>query len=131
MKWTSIFKLLFTRIEIPTWQSSYSDENDEDVYAYQFSAILDDKTCDLCLILDGKIIDPDDDAFEIFKPPLHAECRCIWVAILEDEFEKPAITGLPQELVNHTDSQKKIPQSLVRKLASTNSYSEARGEHTA
>jgi SPP1 gp7 family putative phage head morphogenesis protein len=69
----------------------YSD----DVYAYQYSAILDEKTCNICDDLDGKVLDEAEYKRTLFDPPIHHHCRCIWVAILVDELEPPAITGFP------------------------------------
>lgn len=66
-----------------------------DVYAYQYSAILDEKTCPICDDLDGKVVDEAEYKRTLFDPPIHHHCRCIWVAILADELEPPAITGLP------------------------------------
>ena len=61
----------------------YSDK----IYALQRSEILDYRTCNYCLSVDGRIIEKDD-AFgknSIF----HTYCRGIWVEILQDEEEKP------------------------------------------
>lgn len=51
----------------------------------QYSAILDDLTCPLCLNLDEKIIDVNNPDFDRFSPPVHSNCRCIWVYILKEE----------------------------------------------
>jgi len=72
----------------------YSDR----IYAFDYSAILDNRTCPICNELDGKIVAPDDPAYERFMPPIHPNCRCMWVAILQEEEDKPPITGIPQEL---------------------------------
>jgi hypothetical protein len=70
----------------------------EDVYAYQYSAILDEKTCTLCDGLDGIVLDEDEYKRTEYDPPVHHHCRCIWVAILVEELEPPAITGVPNGL---------------------------------
>lgn len=66
-----------------------------DIYAYQYSAILDEKTCNICDDLDGKVVDEAEYKRTLFDPPIHHHCRCIWVAILVDELEPPTVTGLP------------------------------------
>lgn len=68
----------------------------------QYSAILDDRTCDLCEYLDGMIIDTDDPDYEKFQPPLHHYCRCIWALILPEEEPQPEVTWVspPQHLVD-------------------------------
>ena len=70
----------------------------EDVYAYQYSAILDEKTCTLCDGLDGIVLDEKEYKRTEYDPPVHHHCRCIWVAILVEELEPPAITGVPNGL---------------------------------
>ena len=72
------------------------DKYNTDIYAYQYSAILDEKTCPICDDLDGKVVDEDEYKRTSFDPPIHHHCRCIWVAILVDELDPPAITGLPE-----------------------------------
>jgi SPP1 gp7 family putative phage head morphogenesis protein len=74
------------------------DKYDSDIYAYQYSAILDAKTCSLCDGLDGKVLDEAEYKRTEYDPPVHLHCRCIWVAILVDELEPPAITGIPNGL---------------------------------
>lgn len=74
------------------------DKYSTDIYAYQYSAILDEKTCSLCDGLDGKVLDEAEYKRTEYDPPVHLHCRCIWVAILVDELEPPAITGVPNGL---------------------------------
>lgn len=47
----------------------------------QWSAVMDQKTCELCGSLDGLVISVDNPDFDIFRPPLHYNCRCILVYI--------------------------------------------------
>ena len=70
-------------------------DNEDRISEYQYSAILDAKTCPICDDLDGSVVDEAEYKKTSFDPPVHHHCRCIWVAILEDELEQPAITGLP------------------------------------
>ena len=55
--------------------------------AYQWSAILDDRTCRICESLDGTYFEPGDPALAELKPPIHISCRCILVAILKEELQ--------------------------------------------
>lgn len=64
---------------------------------YQYSAILDDVTCAICEDLDGMVLDQQQYDDTVWTPPIHFNCRCIWVAILEDEEDQPDITGVPDE----------------------------------
>ena len=67
----------------------------------QYSAILDDSTCDLCERLDGQIIDMSDPAYEEMSPPQHYNCRCIWVYIDTDASGAvPDWSGAPKSIVD-------------------------------
>jgi SPP1 gp7 family putative phage head morphogenesis protein len=70
-------------------------DNASDIASYQYSAILDTKTCPICDDLDAKVVDEAEYKRTTFDPPVHHHCRCIWVAILKDELDQPPITGLP------------------------------------
>lgn len=69
---------------------------DDDIYALQRSEILDRRTCNYCLSVDGRIIEKDD-AFGQHRI-FHSNCRGIWVGILLDESELPAIGGIPKSV---------------------------------
>lgn len=72
----------------------------DDIYALQRSEVLDERTCDFCLSMDGLVIDQSDTwaSYDIF----HSSCRGIWVAILKDEVghENITITGVPNDLAD-------------------------------
>lgn len=72
------------------------DLNSANIYALQRSEILDSRTCDFCLSMDERIISSDDDLAS--TDAFHSNCRGIWVAILNDEAQKPDIGGVPQSL---------------------------------
>lgn len=66
-----------------------------EIYGYQYSAILDHRTCPICEDLDGSVVNEREYRNTTFDPPIHHRCRCIWVAILNDEQDPPEITGMP------------------------------------
>jgi hypothetical protein len=70
-------------------------DNDGDIYGYQYSAILDDKVCAICEDLDSSVVTNTEYMATVWMPPIHFNCRCIWVAIMDDEEEKPDYSGLP------------------------------------
>lgn len=72
------------------------DTYQEDAYALQRSELLDSATCNYCLSVDGRVIEPDDSFGK--SGPFHSGCRGVWVSILKDEDEKPSITGVPKSL---------------------------------
>lgn len=70
----------------------------EEVYAMQYSAIIDDRTTDHCLSLDGRVVKPGSQEFYWYSPPQHYGCRSLWVEILRDEEFPPEITGIPKSI---------------------------------
>jgi len=79
------------------------------IYALQRSEILDAMTCSFCLSMDGLIVEPTDAwaSYDVF----HSNCRGIWVEILKDEENPPAITGVPADLGDYYGGQ---PNSLIQ-----------------
>lgn len=71
------------------------DEHTEKISLYQYSAILDDRTCPICEDLDGSVVDGPTKRSTQWQPPIHINCRCIWVSIMREETEQPDTTGLP------------------------------------
>lgn len=66
------------------------------IYGYQYSAILDDSVCRICEELDASVVTEAEYYSTKWMPPIHFYCRCIWVAIMSDEDDKPDFTGLPE-----------------------------------
>lgn len=65
-----------------------SDGVREFIEAYQFMAIVDDATTDICRGLDGRILYPGDSDFAQYVPPLHYNCRSMLVPIFIGESEQ-------------------------------------------
>ena len=51
------------------------------ILAMEFSAILDDRTTEICRELDLRLFRMDDPDLDRFKPPLHFNCRSMLVAV--------------------------------------------------
>lgn len=66
-----------------------------DIAAYQYSALLDGRTCPTCAGLDGSVVDYAHYAATKWRPPIHLRCRCIFVAIKNDQIDIPSFTGFP------------------------------------
>jgi SPP1 gp7 family putative phage head morphogenesis protein len=77
----------------------FDQENLGQIQAFQYSAVIDDDTTDICLSLDGKIMRKDDEESMRFMPPNHYGCRSILVPITINE-EKPKATGLEIDPTN-------------------------------
>ena len=84
-----------------------------DILEYQYSAILDEKTCPICDDLDEKVVDEAEYKRTLWDPPVHHHCRCIWVAVLNDEQDPPAITGLPNAPAGATEPSLSIFRGSV------------------
>jgi len=67
-----------------------------DIYALQRSEILDSVTCNYCLSIDSRVFRKSDPFTR--NDGMHSNCRGIWVEIMKEEREKPAITGIPASL---------------------------------
>ena len=67
-----------------------------DIYAVQRSEMLDSRTCDYCLSIDGRILKKNDRMLKM--DAVHSGCRGIWVEITTSEAVKPPITGVPKSL---------------------------------
>lgn len=69
------------------------------VEAMEYSAILDDRTTDICIELAGQTHAADDPGWDTYRPPNHFNCRSILVPVLKgdtwEESDWPTIT--PQE----------------------------------
>lgn len=71
------------------------ESNRRDIEVYQYSAILDDRTCDCCNALDGAVVSYEEYRSTSFEPPVHFRCRCAWIAIKSDQDNIPLTTGIP------------------------------------
>lgn len=69
--------------------------NLDKIYGFQYTAVMDKRTTNLCRSLSGRVVDAKSSDFYTFSPPNHVRCRSFWVEILKDEFIKPEISGIP------------------------------------
>jgi phage gp29-like protein len=79
------------------------NRNRDDIHGLQRSEILDDRTCNFCMSMDGRVVEADDDwaSTDIF----HSNCRGIWVAILNDEVNPPPVDGVPDNVADYWGGQ--------------------------
>lgn len=89
-------------------ENGFEDIADE-IGAYQWSAILDDRTCPICESLDGTYFEPGDPALAELKPPLHSSCRCMLFAVLKEE-----LANFPVKFTFLDDSQ--VTRLLINKI---------------
>lgn len=66
---------------------------------FEYSAILDERTTDVCAALNGRVFKKDDPALDALRPPRHFNCRSIMVPVTIDEpveessWVTPALVG--------------------------------------
>lgn len=66
----------------------------------QYSAILDTRTCELCARLDEQLVSVTDLDMMKFTPPVHHNCRCVWVYVTTQEADfVPTWAAPPASLV--------------------------------
>lgn len=66
-----------------------------DIDRMQYSAILDGRTTAVCKSLDSAVVSYEAYLASPWKPPVHFNCRSIWVAILKDDGFKPEFRPIP------------------------------------
>ena len=55
------------------------------VQAYQYSAVLDDRTTEFCAAHDGRIFKENDPYIDLIWPPNHFNCRSLFIPVVEGE----------------------------------------------
>jgi len=63
------------------------------VVAYQYSAIMDDRTTDFCASMDGKVFEANDPDIARINPPNHYQCRSQLIPITKYEKFEPIDAG--------------------------------------
>ena len=114
-------KSLYVMGAINLGRETVFEQYPDRVYAFQYSAILDDRTTDICRGLDGIIVKPNSVEYEMIRPPRHWNCRSILVEILTDEPYKPMFTRqekMPTEIgvaptVEEIDKRQQKQQKLI------------------
>lgn len=54
----------------------------------EFAAVIDDRTTDVCRMLDGRILRKDDGSWDELSPPRHVNCRSILVGVTTSDTVK-------------------------------------------
>lgn len=83
------------------------DKNQDQISALQRSEILDERTCAMCLSIDGRVIEKDDPFAKIDQ--VHTNCRGIWVAIKTTDPTLPTPKPIPQSIANRFDTVDGVP----------------------
>lgn len=77
------------------------ERNITQIKAFQRSEILDNRTCNMCLSLDGRVVTSDDPMSKLDL--VHTNCRGIWIPIKQDE-QIIGTVGLPKTITDGFDT---------------------------
>ena len=55
----------------------------------RYSAILDGRVCPFCNKMDGTVVEVGSAVYYRFSPPIHYNCRCVWLPITTEEIINP------------------------------------------
>lgn len=80
---SNAYRLVFTEGTYVMAESSIKPF-EEDFTQYEYSPILDSKTCEICRALNGKIFEISERQPGVNFPPMHPWCRCTWLPYVDD-----------------------------------------------
>ena len=80
---SNAYRLVFTEGTYVMAESSIKPF-EEDFTQYEYSPILDSKTCEICRALNGKVFEISERQPGVNFPPMHPWCRCTWLPYVED-----------------------------------------------
>lgn len=69
-------------------------QNIADISGYLRSEILDDRTCNMCLSLDQRIVKPDDPMSQLNS--VHNNCRGVWIPIMANQVNETIVHQTPK-----------------------------------
>lgn len=78
------------------------DKNQTKIFAYRYTAVLDNRTTDYCRSLDGRVLQATDPNYPLITPPNHFNCRSFWTPILVDESNGVRVDGKPFDLPTYS-----------------------------
>jgi len=96
------------------------DKYKDSIYALQRSEVLDTRTCNYCLSLDGRVFKKSDPFTKV--DGFHTNCRGIWVEVMKEEPEKPKITGIPKSLRTAFGGQLNLVKQPTKPIIKKDSF---------
>lgn len=81
------------------------------IAAAQWSAIMDEKTCEYCASLDEETIFVDNPLYGLQQPPAHGRCRCVYIYItaeelgVEETWEPPSVDEIARYGLYNIESE--------------------------
>jgi len=70
----------------------------EYIFAFRFTAVLDNRTTATCRSLDGKVFQATDPNYALLTPPIHYNCRSFWTPITLAEAGNVQVDGKPYDV---------------------------------
>lgn len=110
-------RLVLTESAAFSAMSAKDSYNELDVERFKYMATLDERTCETCGPMDGKVFKMPEYDIGVTVPPLHPNCRCTTVPYFNDEF---------------TDEEKRIARNSdgkVYEVPASMKYSEWKAEY--
>lgn len=84
----------------------------DSLYGFHYSAILDDRTTELCRTLDGMIAPKDDPIWQRFTPPNHFRCRSTLIEVWRsDALNEPHVVqphATPEQMFQFTAEKQRF-----------------------
>jgi SPP1 gp7 family putative phage head morphogenesis protein len=71
--------------------------DDLGIKSFQFLVSLDERTCEECEDMDGQIIEMKDYSVGDTAPPIHANCRCTTMPVINDPVVDPSDTRIGKD----------------------------------
>jgi len=93
-----LFSSISTNGQINSGIGTSYDQFGNLIWGYQYSSILDDRTSNVCLSLDGRVTRKRN---QLPQPPVHAFCRSRIVAVRKDQEEKPNLNPPPESVMKN------------------------------
>jgi SPP1 gp7 family putative phage head morphogenesis protein len=98
------------------------DRYQSDIFAYRYTAVLDNRTTDYCRALDGRVLQATDPNYPLITPPNHFGCRSFWKAITKDNAGNIRVDGKPFDLPTYSSIStfRDVPQVTLSEKVSRN-----------
>jgi SPP1 gp7 family putative phage head morphogenesis protein len=98
------------------------DKYQDSIFAYRYTAVLDNRTTDYCRSLDGRVLQKTDPNYPLITPPNHFGCRSFWTQISVDQSKGVRVDGKPFDLPTYSSIStfRDTPTELTEKVGHEN-----------
>jgi SPP1 gp7 family putative phage head morphogenesis protein len=98
------------------------DKYSGDIFAYRYTAVMEDETCEYCKALHGRVFQANDPEYIMLTPPNHYNCHCVWTQIPQSMSNGIMVNGKPNDVTVYSsintfkDIQMSETEQLIDKL---------------